>query len=261
MKNIVVIPAVKPKDKSLSKFGGWQWMEYSIEAWTYWCKKYDYELVIYDTPYIEDTSTYRVTVQRWFDIFRFLEERGIEYDQILMTDAAHIPHWNCADIFQLSDNKFTVTHEYDNFKWIYESIEGYKHMFDNYDFDLYKYFNAGLVIFNKSHKQLIEKFQHVYTSNIKEFVDLQKTVRRGTDQTPLNYIVQMNNEDINFLPMEYRVSHLPRKELLTHNWQLNDDQIPFFIKYGSIWGFQGFDKAQRNSLMEQTWNLIKKNYE
>ena len=133
MKNVVVIPAVQPKDKKLDKFGGWGWMSYSIDAWKFWCDKNNHQLVIYDKTSIEDTTKYRVTVQRWFDMFDFLDEKGIEYDQICMTDASYIPRWDMPDIFEMTDGKLTTTHEYDNFKWLYESIQGYKEFFDNYE--------------------------------------------------------------------------------------------------------------------------------
>jgi hypothetical protein len=97
--------------------------------------------------------------------------------------------------------------------------------------------------------------------NCDEFVKIQSTLRRGTDQTPLNYVVSINKVDVNFLPLSYRVSHLPRKDLLSYNWQLEEDKTPFFIKYGNIWGFSGFDKRQRNELIKQTWDLVKNNYE
>ena len=73
IKNVVVIPIVIPKDKKLDKFGGWEWMNHSKQAWQYWCDKNGHELVIYDKPSIEDTSKFRITVQRWFDIFNFLD--------------------------------------------------------------------------------------------------------------------------------------------------------------------------------------------
>ena len=63
---------IVPKDKKLDKFGGWEWMEYSKKAWQFWCDENGYELVIYNEPSIEDTMKYRITVQRWFDIFDFL---------------------------------------------------------------------------------------------------------------------------------------------------------------------------------------------
>ena len=78
-KNIVILPIVIPKDKKLDKFGGWRWMEYSKQSWNYWCKKNNYQLVIYNNPSIKDTSKFRITVQRWFDIFDFLEEKNIKF--------------------------------------------------------------------------------------------------------------------------------------------------------------------------------------
>ncbi len=259
--NIVVIPSIIPKDKTLDKFGGWEWMDYSKKAWKFWCDKNGYELVIYDKPSIVDTSKYRITVQRWFDIFNFLDAKNIKYDQICMVDASYIPKWDCPDFFELTDNKFSVTADLDNLKWIYESIQGFKKVFGDYELDVFKYFNAGFVVFNKSHRLVFEKFKQFYLENSDELLEIQFNLRRGTDQTPLNYFMYMNDIDINFLPMKYRVSHLPRKDLLQYNWQLNEDKTPFFIKYGCVWGFSGFDKAKRDDLMEQTWDLIKHNYE
>jgi len=57
------------------------------------------------------------------------------------------------------------------------------------------------------------------------------------------------------------LTHLNRFDWFSHNWQLKEDNTPFFIKYGNIWFFSGFDRRQRHSLMEQTWNIIKENYE
>jgi hypothetical protein len=95
-----------------------------------------------------------------------------------------------------------------------------------------------------------------------EFVKMQtETVQCGTCQTPLNYVVQMDNIDVNYLPNPYRMSHLPRKDLLTFNDQLNEDPTLFFIKYGYIWQFSGFDKRVRNKLMVDIWNTIKHNYQ
>ena len=102
------MPMVIPKDKSLHKFGGWKWMEISHKAWKFWCDKNDCELVVYDTPSIEDTNKYRITVQRWFDLFEFVDNKGIEYDKIAMIDASSIPRWDCPNFFGLSNGKFTA---------------------------------------------------------------------------------------------------------------------------------------------------------
>tara|TARA_R100001443_G_scaffold94073_1_gene100703 strand:+ start:1217 stop:2008 length:792 start_codon:yes stop_codon:yes gene_type:complete len=261
-KNIVVIPAVTPKDKKLDKFGGWNWMDISKNAWKYWCDKNGYELVIYDKCKRDNLDKYRVTIQRWFDIHDFLENKNIDYDKVLMADACSIPKWDCPDFFKLIGNNLGVSIERDNLKWVYESIQGYKNIFDNFNLDIHRYVNSGFVIFNKSHKELFKKFEDFYIKNIDEFVELQtKKVKRGTCQTPLNYFIQMDNVEVDFLPLSYRVSHLARKEFLSYNWQLQEDNTPFFIKHANIWVFSGFAKEHRNKLMEQTWELVKNNYE
>ncbi len=262
MKNVIFMPKIIPTDEKLSKFGGWEWMEYSEKAWRYWCKKNGCELIIYDSPSIEDTFKFRVTVQRWFDLFDFLDKNNIEYDQVAMIDACIFPKWDCPDFFKLTNNQFTAGLENDNLGWVYKGVNGYKDIFNGFELDINKYFCSGFVILNKSHKELLRKFKNKYLENAEEFIDLQMNkVNCGTCQTPLNYVVQMNNTEVNYLPNPYRVSHLPRKDLLTSNHQLNEDPTLFFIKYSYIWQFSGFDKRIRNKLMTQVWDLIKHNYE
>ena len=179
--NIVVIPSIIPKDKTLDKFGGWEWMDYSKKAWKFWCDKNGYELVIYDKPSIVDTSKYRITVQRWFDIFNFLDAKNIKYDQICMVDASYIPKWDCPDFFELTDNKFSVTADLDNLKWIYESIQGFKKVFGDYELDVFKYFNAGFVVFNKSHRLVFEKFKQSMDNGY-------------TDLLPIDWQIDLGNQ-------------------------------------------------------------------
>ena len=259
--NVVVIPAAIPEDKKLDKYGGWEWMEISIKSWKYWCEKNGYQFVVYDKPSYSNFKRYRITWQRFFDIFDFLDEKNIEYDKILLTDACTMPKWDCPDFFKLTGDNFTAIREMDNLRWVYESIQGYKSFFDNFELDITRYINAGFVIFNKSHKEFFESFKNLYMENIDTLVELQdEIVKRGTDQTAFNYWLQMNEIHVDSLPIPYSVSHLHRKDFLSYNWQLEEDRIPFFIKYCYVWMFSGFDKTQRDSLMKQTWDLVKDNY-
>ena len=70
----------------------------------------------------------------------------------------------------------------------------------------------------------------------------------------------MENTEVTFLPKPFRVSHLPRKEMLGPNWQLKEDPTPFFVKYGYIWHFTGFGIPDRINLMKQTWDLFGDKY-
>ena len=49
--------------------------------------------------------------------------------------------------------------------------------------------------------------------------------------------------------------------MFTHNWQLNEDNTPFFIKYAYIWHFTGFPVEDRIKIMKQTWDNYGVNYE
>lgn len=264
-KPIVVIPAVVNKQLN-HKYGGWGWMDISKKAWKYWCDKNGYELVIYDKCTFDDLVKYRITIQRWFDIHDFLDEKGIEYSKVLMIDACTIPKWDCPDIFELTGDNMCGIIDMDNLKWIYESVIGYENIFDGFKLDIGKYIYSGLVIFNESHRKLFKQFKDYYLNNLDEFLRLQnEIVERGTCQTPLNYFIQMNDIMVDFLPQTFKLSHLHRRQALTYNRQLDgseyEDKRPHFLKYGYIWVFSGFDKTQRDKLMTDTWNMVGDKYE
>ena len=65
------------------------------------------------------------------------------------------------------------------------------------------------------------------------------------------------NLDLSF---SYKLCHIHRKDMFHHNWQLQEDDTPFFIKYGHVWGFSGLPKDQRTQMIKQTWNIVKDNY-
>ena len=129
--------------------------------------------------------------------------------------------------------------------WVYNSVKGYEDFFC-YDLDIQKYFSSGVIIFNKSHKDIFLEFKDLYLNNTKEFVELQdKVVRKGTEQTPLNYWVQKNDVELNLdLPFVYKLTHIHRKEMFGYNWQLEEDRTPYFIKYGYNWVFNGIPKMR-----------------
>ena len=68
MKNIVFLTSVK-YDRFNQKYGGYEWMEISQKSWEYWCDLNGVELYVYDNPKREDPINYRITWQRWFDVF------------------------------------------------------------------------------------------------------------------------------------------------------------------------------------------------
>ena len=260
-KNIVWWPAVV-NSGHIDKYGGYDYFQYSKNTWKYWCKKNDCLFIPFEEPVEKDLNRFRINWQKAIFLFDELERMGVEYDQIALVDSSFMIRWDTPNFFEMNDRKFTACRDTDNLKWIYESVQGYKNIFDEFELDTSKYVNSGFMIFNEEHKELFEGFKRFYLNNIDEFIKLQDNiVKKGTEQTPMNYWLQINGIDINIdLPLPFKLTHLHRKDLFSYNWQLDEDKTPFFIKYGYNWSFNGIPKDQRTNLMRQTWELIKNNY-
>jgi hypothetical protein len=244
------------------KYDSFKWFEFSKQSWQYWCKKHDVIFYEYTTPSESDLIAHRVTWQRWFDVFDQLETANIEYDKIFMVDATSIVKWDMPNIFELcTDDRFVAWRDCDNLNWIYYSIEGWQEYFNHYKFDITKYINCGSVIINKTHKPFLQTVKDFYYSNYESVMQLQNSIKKGTDQTPFNYLLQLHDIELNLtLPIAYNIRHVLKKDMLHYNWQLNEDTTPFCIKYGYICRYTGFPKDQRTNIMSQIWELMKHNY-
>ena len=250
------------KNNSLStKYGGFEWMDYSRQSWQYWCDKNNVELITFEEPY-SDITTHRANWQKAIHCWDILDERGIDPENIFLVDASSIIKWDAPNIFEQIDDRLVAWPDLDNLKWVYDSIKGYESFFD-FKLDNSKYVNSGVIIFNQSHRKFFESFKELYYNNSEKFIILQDNeVRKGTEQTPFNYWLQKNNIELNLeMPVTWKLTHLHRKQMLGGNWQLKEDNTPFFIKHGYLWFFTGFEKMQRTQLMTQVWNMIKHNYE
>ena len=266
MKNVVFWIGVKSQDPALIElkdYGDWSWMDYSKKTWEFWCKKNDVEFVHYDKTSNTDVFNHLVNWQRWFDVFDVLDERGIDYDQILLIDASSMVHWNAPNFFEISDRKWCAFRANENMRWSMQSTDGYKTLFPDISFEYNDYIASGFAIFNKDHKPFLEELKKFYHSNYDDIMHIQRTVKRGSDQPVINYMLRKMNVDINILRLPYAANHLYRREMLVHNWQLNEDPMPFFLKYLHIWFFSGLPNRgkDRTNLMSQTWNIISKYYD
>ena len=126
--------------------------KYSIDSWKRWCDTNDCELFVL-TEEIVDHDSMGICWQRWY-IFDLLEANNIKYDQVLSVDADTIVHPDCPNVFEMTDNKFTVVEFDGSWDWVLRSIESYsKYVFGDYMLkEWWKYFDSGFWIVNKSHK-------------------------------------------------------------------------------------------------------------
>jgi len=259
MKNVVWWAGVKTSEFN-DKYGGHDWIEISKKSWQYWCKQNDVEFVAFEEPIEKDVRRFRINWQKSIFVFDELERRNIDYDQICLVDASSIIKWDAPNFFNLTDHQFCAVKETDNMNWMLASIKGYEPFF-GYKLDPIKYFSSGFLVFNKLHRELFMSFKQLYYDNVDTFVKLQdEIVRKGTEQTPLNYLAQIQGVDVKFLSPAWKLTHINRKEMFQHNWQLQEDARPFFEKYGYIWFFTGINKENRSHIMSQAWERYKTFY-
>jgi len=260
-KNVIFWISVRSIDPLLrKKHGNFNYLDISKRTWEYWCKKNDVIFYEYTTPTHDNTGENKVTWQRWFDVFKQLDASGIDYNKVALVDGSSMIRWNTPNFFDLVKDKPVAFRSLENVKWIYEGVQGYKSLFDGFDFDLTKYNSCGFQIFDKSHRPFLDILETFYYSNYHKILELQGSVKRGTDQPVYNYLSQIHNIEFDEISPAFMLTHLNRFDWFSHNWQLKTDMTPFFIKYGYIWFFSGFDRTQRQPLMEQTWNMIKHEY-
>ena len=258
-KNVIWWTGIVNPDHN-EKYNGFEFFEYSRKSWEFWCKRNDCEFVAFTEPVEKDLKEFRVNWQKALFVFDELERREIQYDQICLVDSSSIVKWNTPNFFELTERKFCGLRDVDNMNWTYQSIKGYESYFD-FKLDTTKYINSGFIIFNETHKEVFKSFKKLYYDNKTDLIDLQDNViKKGTEQTPINFWLQMNGVDIKLdLPLPYKITHIHRKDMFSHNWQLQDP-MPFFIKYGYIWFFNGTPKSDRSEVMKQTWSIVKDNY-
>jgi hypothetical protein len=243
------------------KHGNFNYLDYSKFTWQYWCKKHNIIFYEYNSPTCDDTETHRVTWQRWFDVFDQIDQLNIDFNKIAVIDGSSMIKWDAPNFFNLCSDNLVAFRSLENLRWISEGVQGYKHLFDNFEFDITKYISCGFQIFDKKHKDFLTYVKQYYYDNLDMILKLQSEVSRGTDQPVYNYLLQIKNIKVDSLPEPYMLTHMNRFNWFSYNWQLNEDQTPYFIKYGYIWFFSGFDRTQRNPLMKQTWDIIKHYYE
>jgi len=253
MKNIVFIVDITLKG-SQREVGRWAETRsdpyvFCTQAWQKWCDKNDCELFVLNQEVLPH-STMPVSWQRYY-VFDLLEASGIEYDQILYVDADTIPHPDCPNVFEMSDRKFCFVHNEGSYDWILRSIENYsKYFFDGYMIPWCDYFDSGMMIFNKDHKEFFAKIIEFFHDNRENLLEVESKWHAGTDQTPVNYLTHIEGIDYKKLPYEYNMCDMFRKELL------NDEMT--FTKCGWIYQYNSIPNNVDDRL---TFHWMKKTYE
>lgn len=267
--NVIFWVGVKSTDPKMSeKHGGFKYLDISEKCWIKWCEKND---VIFCPYKLEDVNPDfnleidRVTWTRHFDVFRVLKKKKIKYKKIAIIDGSTLIHPNAPNFFDLVlDTGLTCFRSLENLRWLAEGVFGYKEFFDNFEFEIPKYFSCGFTIFGKNHRQFLTELYQFYRDHQHAILRLQnEKVKRGTDQIVYNYLAQIKGIKVNLdvLPKRFMITHLERFQWTSFNWQLAEHGLPHFIKHSWIWFYSGMANREiRYNMMRETWKILEKEY-
>ena len=223
--------------------------KYSIKSWEKWCEKNDCELFVL-TDLLLPKENMAICWQRYY-LFDILEANEIEYDQILMVDADTIVHPDCPNFFDMTDRKMCGVHNEGSYDWIIRSIENYgKYFFNGHVMDFWKYIDCGFVVVNEIHRDFFKQVTDFYNENAELLRQVEREWHAGTDQTPVNILIHDRDIDFKWLPYEFNMCDMFRKELLT------DDLL--FTKWGWIYQYNSIPNNTEDKL---TYLWMKKTYE
>jgi hypothetical protein len=250
-KNIVFITAIGyPQTIKHARF--------CFKTWEWWCKKNAAFLFIYHNY----EKKYKGVKPTWlrYHLFDILKSEGIDFDQVAVVDADTMIRWDCPNFFQHSENNFCGVRDVKNRNWVKKSIRGYRHFFPDVRLLSSEYINAGFMVVNKNHKSLFESMLNFYYLHKNALLNLEdKSLRKGTDQTPFNYLLKKKGIKVKYLPSEYNFTHFV-SFFLDNRWLINWVSIPSLITKAYIWHFIGFKKSLNFQIMEKTWLFIKDQY-
>lgn len=218
-----------------------------IKSWEYYCNKIGCDLEIIT----ENSDKDRAPHWERYNIFN----KYPNYDNYIYTDADTIVHWDAPDFFdKLNKKMLYVVQDHGSLEWVYNSILGYKYLFNGINVNWWNYFMTSFIKFSKTeHERLFNDFLEFHDRNKIEINKLQTiTLKKGFDQTPFNYFVRKKNINYEIIPEIFSLGHLHKKDILYNAMFI---QIPCYV-----WHFNGIAKENLNGILDQVWSRIKKNY-
>ena len=120
MKNIVFIPNINLGNGRSNSY------QYSIDSWRHFCDKNDCELVVWE-DLLYPVDYMKITWQRYY-VLEFLENEGIDYDQVLMVDCDTVINPNTPNFFEMTDHKYSAVLDNGCWEWTGRSLRHYKEL-------------------------------------------------------------------------------------------------------------------------------------
>lgn len=246
-RNIIVIPAFTDKDLP-------HYAKKCIQFWKIYADKNSVDLYVI-TQKLYDFNLVPPHFQKFY-ICQLLENQNIEYDQCLLADWDTFPMPNAKNIFDYTNNNFSICLDYGWTTSLINSINFLAPHFNHTNVTWDNYFNSGFFVFQKIHKEIFDNCIQFYLKH-KELQKNNPELFHG-DQTILNYFVHEKT----------KTTILPRSFML-HDYFLNillnnyTDHNGKYVDSQSYLNYMNFihitkDEAFRNSLVDLVENRFYK---
>lgn len=242
MKRLIFTTAVNTEGRTVKDS---EIFDVARKTWEHYCKRFDIDFYVIDQPQHPDTSPH------WFRYWIF--DLKPDYDQYLYIDTDILTRWDAPNIFdEFKPGSIYAVKDNGGLSWIWEGINAYQSMFPGVSLDWDKYFNSGMLLFDKSHKELFKAFKQFYVDNQAAIQQYRDKYRKGHDQTIFNYFLQYAGADVKLVSERWNLFHMIRREILYNG---------YFIDMGHFWHFNNVERNVQVQLLNNVWAKIANRYE
>ena len=237
--------------------------DYSTKSWAKWCEKNGFQHFVLTEP-IQDLEYMNANWHKFY-VMEMLDNENIDYNQVCIVDADTIVHPDCPNFFEIVGDKFGVVQSDGCYEWVNRSISKYReHLFKDIHIKTWEYFNSGLMVLHKKHRQFCDDIYNFYHKNRDSIIYAQKNFMVGTDQTPINYLTRKFDIELKWLPNAYNL-HDPFRKSLLHidpsNWW--PDTLDNLFNSGWVYHFNAIPQNNMNRLqgywLERTFGELYEN--
>lgn len=240
----------KDDDRTVSFF------KYSLKSWEHIAKVWgNTETLTIEKP-AWGTIKLGPKWQRWLMLESLVAEHK-DLEKILVVDADTIVKWDCPNLFekQVTGGIAAVKElgrkknpqNMPEGKPAMANIKHFESIFPEIEFDPTKYFNSGLVMFDRAFFQHFPSIKKFYQDN--EELLLEKTESSWSrDQTIVNFLIQKLSPDFKLWENNFHYQGIQK-----HNKS--------FIDKSWVWHFNQNNNRKKDAVMAKTWKKIKHHYE
>ncbi len=193
------------------KFRSSEYSNFCIDSWKRYCDKWNIPIkILTEDKYLHPKFAY-------LSVF---EE--VDSEKVIFVDVDTIINPNSPNLLEVFDDELTVVRDYGNLDYIIsknmsQAIDEFEKSFPQI-IDKSKFFNSGVMMFNKKHKSFLNECKTWVEKNFKDIFDWSLNRGRGLDQVPFNWFVQKNNIKTKFLDTRFNRLGLIKKDLNPHDY-------------------------------------------